>query len=399
MNELDNKWLNDIRDTMLDYSEPLPEGGWRIMSASINAKACPHIPPKRGRVVMHTVQRWAVAAMFVTIFSVWCEMPSGYDNLAIEIADINNSYVSNIDEIAVSLSGNEKTINKFIAFNSNENNRQDEDSETRKETAETTYERAHQEELALPDTTEKKSHPNTVTAYAPLSSSSNVKMSAQVVASNKRRDTQTRNDNRWAMGLHIGGNGMAMGSVDGDEFKSFDCIDAGEGNDILGDTDNAPIRDKVISSDDHTSFSIGVSLSKSLTDKLSVVTGLIYTNLTSEVEMLLLGYQDQSLNYLGVQIGLRYDLVELGNWSIYGTGGTTIERCISAKRGDEKLSISKWQFSVNGGAGCHYRIGKHWGIFAEPGIRYYFDDKSGVPSIRTEHRCSFNMMVGVRFSY
>lgn len=406
MNELDNKWLNDIRDTMSDYSEPLPENGWKALSASLDAKACPQISPKRGRDVMHTVQRWAAAAMFVAFFSVWCDMPSEYNKLAIEIADINNYYTSNIDEIAASISGNGGTTNKLIAFNRNDNNRQDEDSETRKETteqkettgtAEMIDEQAHKEETSLSDTAEKENQSNTVTAHAPLSSSNNEKRSPQVVANNKRRDAQTRNDNSWAMGLHFGGNGMDMGSAGGEEF--FGNINTEEKGDMFEDADNDPIRDEVLSSNDHTSFSIGVSLSKSLTDKLSVVTGLIYTNLRSEVEMSLSGYQDQSLNYIGVPIGLRYDIIELGNWSIYGTGGTTIERCLSAKRGDEKLSISKWQFSINGGAGCHYRIGKHLGIYAEPGIRYYFDDKSGVPSIRTEHRCSFNMMIGVRFSY
>jgi len=42
---------------------------------------------------------------------------------------------------------------------------------------------------------------------------------------------------------------------------------------------------------------------------------------------------------------------------------------------------------------------KHLGLYAEPGIAYYFDDGSQIETIRKEHPFNFNLQFGLRFSF
>lgn len=75
------------------------------------------------------------------------------------------------------------------------------------------------------------------------------------------------------------------------------------------------------------------------------------------------------------------------------------EKCIAAKRGNRTISADNIQWSVNGATGVQYSVAKHIGLYFEPGVNYYFDDKSEVPTIRSERPFSLNIHLGVRFKY
>ena len=47
---------------------------------------------------------------------------------------------------------------------------------------------------------------------------------------------------------------------------------------------------------------------------------------------------------------------------------------------------------------CAVKITEKLGIYAEPGVVYYFDDGSNVNTIRKEHPFNFNIQLGVRFT-
>ena len=63
------------------------------------------------------------------------------------------------------------------------------------------------------------------------------------------------------------------------------------------------------------------------------------------------------------------------------------------------LDIDALQWSVSASAGVQVNFTKQLGLYAEPGIVYYFDDNSGVETIRKEHPFNFNLQVGLRFSF
>lgn len=62
------------------------------------------------------------------------------------------------------------------------------------------------------------------------------------------------------------------------------------------------------------------------------------------------------------------------------------------------LDVDPLQWSVSAAAGVQVNFTKNIGLYAEPGVAYYFDDGSEVETIRKEHPFNFNLQVGLRFS-
>ena len=80
------------------------------------------------------------------------------------------------------------------------------------------------------------------------------------------------------------------------------------------------------------------------------------------------------------------------NWG-YVLDNNTMEA--ESKGIDEK----PWQFSVNASAGVQFDFTNSVGIYAEPGVSYYFNDGSGIDNIYKEKPFNLNLNVGVRFTF
>jgi hypothetical protein len=97
--------------------------------------------------------------------------------------------------------------------------------------------------------------------------------------------------------------------------------------------------------------------------------------------------------------------------------GGAVEKCVSGKRsiigsvstsnagkdeqfsgGEENVKVKPLQWSLSAAAGAQFKITEKLGIYAEPGVVYYFDDGSNVNTIRKEHPFNFNIQLGVRFT-
>lgn len=57
------------------------------------------------------------------------------------------------------------------------------------------------------------------------------------------------------------------------------------------------------------------------------------------------------------------------------------------------------QWSVNANAGIQFNCTDFVGIYAEPGIVYYFDNHSDIKNIYKDRPLNFNLSLGVRFSF
>mgnify|MGYP000010645216 FL=1 len=66
--------------------------------------------------------------------------------------------------------------------------------------------------------------------------------------------------------------------------------------------------------------------------------------------------------------------------------------------GEENVKVKPLQWSLSAAAGAQFKITEKLGIYAEPGVVYYFDDGSNVNTIRKEHPFNFNIQLGVRFT-
>lgn len=165
--------------------------------------------------------------------------------------------------------------------------------------------------------------------------------------------------------------------------------------------------------DHHLPIRIGLSVAYALTDRLSISSGLTYTRLSSDIkdasrESKYIG--EQRLHYVGIPVNVSYKVASSRWISLYGTAGVLAEKCVSGTTDEgyvenntmkytntQDISSKPLQMSVNAGVGIQFDFIDNVGIYAEPGLSYYFDDGSELQTIYKEKPLNFNLNVGVRF--
>lgn len=155
-----------------------------------------------------------------------------------------------------------------------------------------------------------------------------------------------------------------------------------------------------------TPITASLAIRKSLNSKWALESGLIYTYLeTSEIKTQTNGnnFSDTyELHYLGIPLKVVYTVYNQERLSIYASAGGTMEKCISYRAVNSltnvkrKLDSPELQWSIGGNIGIGYEVLKNLNLFVEPGINYYFDDKSNIPSIRKDKPLNFNLQLGLR---
>lgn len=161
----------------------------------------------------------------------------------------------------------------------------------------------------------------------------------------------------------------------------------------------APVRE-IPKIKHHLPVTVGISVRKSLPKGFSVETGLSYTLLSSDVTMA--GYpkvESQKLHYLGIPVRANWNFYDKKRFTLYVSGGGMVEKCVYGKQAGEKINVDPLQFSVMGAVGAQFNASQHVGVYVEPGISYFFDDKSSVQTIRKETPLNFNLQAGIRFTY
>lgn len=141
----------------------------------------------------------------------------------------------------------------------------------------------------------------------------------------------------------------------------------------------------------HQPLKVGLSLRYQFSDRWSLESGLTYTLLTSDlttVENGITSYSKQELHYIGLPLNVGYQLLKDRNLGLYVTAGGTI---------DKNLNGSDWLFSLNGSAGAEYKLSNRLSIYAEPGIGYYFPNRSNLSTIYQDQPFNFNINIGLRF--
>lgn len=158
--------------------------------------------------------------------------------------------------------------------------------------------------------------------------------------------------------------------------------------------------------DHKTPLNIGLKLRIGLTDRLFAETGVIYSYLKSEGVSPAQSYM-QRLHYVGVPLGIGYEIWRKGNVAVYTVGGGTAQKLVSGTaqtqyymRGSEEkktLREGGMQWSVNASAGIEYNIRNVVRLYAEPGVSYYFDNGSRMDNIYKEKNTALNLQFGLRF--
>ena len=223
-----------------------------------------------------------------------------------------------------------------------------------------------------------------------------------------RQTKHTQQSARWNIGVHAEGittdsrntqRPMLMAT------RESDMLASGNPNKVQSVLSNAPLQLADYSQTKHHyhPMSFGLSVGNNLTPRLTLTTGMVYTYASSDFTSSAAGddiIETQRLHYIGVPLNLKYKV--WGNNAIhtYATAGCQADFNVSAKMqtGDITTDADKdrTQWSVGGAVGVQYNIIPRMGIYAEPGMRYYIDNKSSVETIFKEKKLNFNLQLGVR---
>ena len=155
----------------------------------------------------------------------------------------------------------------------------------------------------------------------------------------------------------------------------------------------------------------GLSLRYRLDDRWSLESGLAYTRLRSDIKHNDNGVRmntEQTLSYIGIPIAASY-LLSSGRYvNLYVSAGGMVEKMVKGRQHHEyvgrnlerteSVSIRPLQWSVNGALGVELNINRRFSLYAEPGVGYYFDNDSNIPTYYQDKPFNFNLNVGLRFN-
>ena len=159
---------------------------------------------------------------------------------------------------------------------------------------------------------------------------------------------------------------------------------------------------------------VGLNVAYRLTDRLSVESGVSYTRLSSDMKdgtKNNYSSSSQKLDYIGVPLNVKYRAFGYRRLSVYASAGLLTEKCVSGKTtheyvisGEKKkheaedVAAKPWQLSVNAALGAQFDVLSNVGVYVEPGVSYYFDDRSPLSTIYKEKPLNFNLNLGVRYT-
>lgn len=223
-----------------------------------------------------------------------------------------------------------------------------------------------------------------------------------------RQTASSLQSNRWTVGVHAEGittdsrntqRPMLMAT------RESDMLVSGNPNKVQSVLSNAPLQLADYSQTKHHyhPMSFGLSVGYNLTPRLTLTTGMVYTYASSDFTSSAAGddiVETQRMHYIGVPLNVKYKV--WGNSAIhtYATAGCQADFNVSAKMQTSDITTDadkdRTQWSVGGAVGIQYNIIPRMGIYAEPGVRYYIDNKSSVETIFKEKKLNFNLQLGVR---
>lgn len=132
----------------------------------------------------------------------------------------------------------------------------------------------------------------------------------------------------------------------------------------------------------------GLKLQYRLTPRIALLTGVNYTFLYSQIE--LLSYNttiDQKLHYIGIPVGMSFRLWSTKHFNAYVAGSAMLEKCLNTR---------PWQWSATASAGAEYAFSRRVGVYLEPSVGYYFKGNTSLKNYYTEHPFAPSVEAGIR---
>ena len=161
---------------------------------------------------------------------------------------------------------------------------------------------------------------------------------------------------------------------------------------------------KYVEAKHHAPLAIGAQVGIGLAPRLSLSTGVVYTRVASDFKSYGVSEFDthQVLHYVGVPLGLNYEVWSTGGFHAYVMAGGEADFNV---KNDTKVSGHKEdvkrdgvQFSGKASLGAQYDVTPQVGFYIEPGAKYYFDNGSEIENTFKDKKWNFNLQFGLRIN-
>lgn len=403
------KWIEQLRDKLADYKVEAPEGLWEDIEAALPEHSEKHRPAS-----MIPLRRWAIAASLAIILAT-----GGYW----WFGNRHNSLQSNLSqEPQLSQSLVETTPDETLEaqltpgpsikipqqsqdFWSHESVRQNQDSDptalTKKvhvsEETEYPQKSPNEENIVVPD--EAPQHDS-----FPRDEESVVRQLDQQIAQLHTSSSKIPTISLYAMngfGHQSNSNGVIMSSNLTQNFVNP--------SDYQGQM--ARRRETIYLAGyeerqkHNQPISFGLTVSYPLCRQLSLSTGIVFTHLQSNFVKVMRSQQisqKQKLDYIGIPVMIDFKVWSYKGLKTYISMGLqtdwNIHTSLQAEGVDQQLDKDRMQWSVVGALGAQYDIIPQIGIYAEPGIRHYFDNGSNISNYFKDKPTCFSLQLGLRLS-
>lgn len=419
-------WQKDIHDRLGSYEKDAPEGLWEGISRELpklnDGVMLTHKPQRNAAFRMWRVAGVAAAASVALVI--------GYNFLGNDVQD-NINLATNTTKHPNMLASNKKPIGNEPtgvcaeqATHSADDLLSDQPKLANASTEQPTLASASTEtnvkEIGSKEENSKKENKQTETKPAKREDSYVLPHNPDnnLLAFNDMTERRGDEDapSRWSVSTGaMGGLGASGTTTAYGDYLVLSCPGG-------ADTKDSPMLDMSSVNRDvetkteyehHLPIRIGLSVAYALTDRLSISSGLTYTRLSSDIkdasrESKYIG--EQRLHYVGIPVNVSYKVASSRWISLYGTAGVLAEKCVSGTTDEgyvenntmkytntHDISSKPLQMSINAGVGIQFDLIDNVGIYAEPGLSYYFDDGSALQTIYKEKPLNFNLNVGVRF--
>lgn len=424
----EEKWIDNLRSQMEDYSEPLPDGLWDKLETELEEQNKPKVIP--------LWRRWqAAAAVLILLVSsltywFWSSPEADFQNqqLAVEVKDTplpENRPIQDQVTAEVAMPGKSEPEMKLTAST---------DVVLEQAVRKVSVEEEKTDEVIVeePEKEESKTIKNeTLTETADTQVQQKKRLRASREADRERmkqnaEEAKSKSTRSSGFSLGVGAGNTPYGSLS--TFDGMGSFVARSAYYVSSDLNMAPVNNGGLaysqillenaaqspqtSVKHHMPVTIGFSLDWNLDKNWTLETGLNYTLLSSDIRSGSKSYveETQKLHYVGIPLKIRRSIWQNRWFSVYASVGGAVEKCVSGRlesvtvtnggnRTSERtsLEVDPLQWSVAAAAGAQVNFTSRLGLYLEPGVAYYFDDHSGVETIRKEHPFNFNLQLGLRF--
>lgn len=147
-------------------------------------------------------------------------------------------------------------------------------------------------------------------------------------------------------------------------------------------------------------ITFGMSISYELTPKVSIVTGVEYSQYRSSITYFNKNISfNQRVGYVGIPLRIDYQVLRANHFSVYTGFGIKADWCVKARGVEDDLTDKGLNWTAYATVGAQYEIVSGIDIFFQPELSYYLNSDGHTPqTYRTENPIMVSAVLGLRLS-